>query len=307
MDSMQVSLGSTTLRNPVVLAAGTSGVLGEIGDAIDLSNIGAITTKSITAAPRVGNTPIRMTDLPQGMINAIGLANGGIDEFTQQYAPKASAIQTAVIGSIAEESIDSFVQVAEAMNGIERIPLVEVNVSCPNTADGLEFGSCTTKLSELLREVKSALPQTGMIVKLSAACGDIRPHAAAAIENGADALTLINTMPALAIDVHSKKSKISRGIGGLSGTAIHPIAVRVVHEVYSDIASKAGIPIIGTGGVSQWEDAAEFILAGATAVGIGTASFINPKTAVKIANRLPKWVASHGCKTVTELIGRVVI
>ncbi len=305
MDSMQITLGGITLRNPVVLAAGTSGVIGEISDAIDLRELGAITTKSITAEPRDGNQPIRMADLPKGMINAIGLANGGIADFATNYAPKSKKIDTTIIGSIAGDSIESYIQVAKVMNDLEGIDLVEINVSCPNTSDGLEFGSCPTKLSELLREIKPTLQTTPMIVKLSAACGDIRPHADAAIKAGADALTLINTIPAMAIDVETKKPLITRGIGGLSGPAIHPIAVRVVHEVYRDIARNANIPIIGTGGILHWEDAAEFILAGATAIGIGTASFINPSISIKIAKKLSAWVKRQGCRSITDLIGQV--
>ncbi|MBC8523469.1 dihydroorotate dehydrogenase [PVC group bacterium] len=302
---MQVEIGGIILRNPVVLAAGTSGVLGEIGDAIDLRNIGGITTKSITAEARDGNPPLRMSDLPKGMINAIGLANGGIEEFLQNHANLASKLDTTIIGSIAGDSIDSFVITAEAMDKVEGVDLIEINVSCPNTKDGLEFGSCPAQLAELLSAIKPALQTTPMIVKLSAACGDIRPHAQAAIDCGADALTLINTIPAMAIDVHTKSPLITRGVGGLSGIAIHPIAVRVVHEVYRDVAMKANIPIIGTGGVLHWEDAAEFILAGATAVGIGTASFVNPAISTKIAKKLPRWVEQQGCGSVCELIGQV--
>jgi len=305
MVKMEVEIGGITLRNPVVLAAGTSGVIGEIGDAIDLRKLGAITTKSITAEPREGNKPLRMADLSKGMINAIGLANCGMNDFVHHYATKCTNIDTTIIGSIAGDSIDSYVQVAATMQDIEGLGLVEVNVSCPNTSDGLEFGSCPEKLTELLLEVKPALQTTPMIVKLSAACGDIRPHAKAAIDAGADALTLINTIPAMGIDVETKTPLVTRGIGGLSGPAIHPIAVRVVHEVYRDVAKDANIPIIGTGGVLHWEDAAEFILAGATAIGIGTASFINPVISIKVAKKLSAWVKRQGCSPVTELVGQV--
>jgi len=306
MGFMQVKLGGVELRNPVVLAAGTSGVLGEIGDAIDLRKIGALTTKSITRDAREGNHPLRMVDLPRGMINAIGLANGGIDDFVANYAPKCKEIDTTIIGSIAGDSIEAYVNVAESMDTIQEIELIEINVSCPNTSDGLEFGNCPIKLAQLLCAIKPVLQSTSMIVKLSAACGDIRPHAEAAINSGADALTLINTLPAMAIDANTKMPHITRGIGGLSGPVIHPIAVRVVHEVYRDVASQANIPIIGTGGVLGWEDAAEFILAGATAVGIGTALFVNPAISVKIAKKLKQWVNKQGCESVNELVGQVL-
>ena len=305
MGLMQVNIGRVTLRNPVVLAAGTSGVLGEIGDAIDLEKIGALTSKSITEAAREGNQPLRMADLPSGMLNAIGLANGGIEDFIKKHAPNCKKIPTTIIGSVAGDSIDSYIKVAKAMEEIPGIDLIEINVSCPNTSDGLEFGSCPKKLTELLHAIKPNLQTTPMIVKLSANSGDIRPHAEAAINSGADALTLINTIPAMAIDVETKIPLITRGIGGLSGMAIHPVAVRVVHEVYRDVASQANIPIIGTGGVLHWKDAAEFILAGATAVGIGTALFVNPAISIQIVKKLSKWVERQGCASVNELVGQV--
>ena len=237
------------------------------------------------------------------MLNAIGLANEGIDSFVKHQAPKAATLQTAVIGSVAGDSIESYVTVASAMDSIDGIELVEINVSCPNTADGLEFGACPKQLANLLSEIRPALSKTGMIVKLSAAAGDIRPHAESAISSGADALTLINTIPALSIDVDTKQPIISRGICGYSGKEIHPIAVRIVHEVYRDVAKDADIPIIGTGGVMNWNDAAEFILAGASAVGIGTASFVDPAIAPKIAKGLAQWATRQGCSSVQDLIG----
>ncbi len=303
MADMQAKLGQTVLSNPVVLAAGTCGVMGEIGDAINLQFIGAITTKSITKEARTGNNPVRIADVPNGMINAIGLANEGIDSFIKNQASKAASLPTTVIGSVAGHTIDDYVSVASEMNAIDGIDLVEINVSCPNTNDGLEFGGCTKQLAQLLQEIKPVLPDCGMIVKLSVAAGDVRPFAEIAINSGADALTLINTIPGLAIDVNTKRPILSRGIGGLSGSEIHPVAVRVVREVFIDVAKNAGVPIIGTGGIMHWEDAAEFILAGATAVGIGTALFVQPAIATKIAMSLQTWVEQHGCSSVSELVG----
>ncbi|MDP7005437.1 MAG: dihydroorotate dehydrogenase [Phycisphaerales bacterium] len=305
MTDMQVKLGQTILRNPVVLAAGTCGVMGEIGDAINLSNIGAITTKSITKEPQIGNTPDRIHPLQNGMINAIGLANEGIDSFVENQVTKISSIDTTVIASVAGDSISSYVEVARRMDDIDGINLVEINVSCPNTDDGMEFGLCTKKLSELLTEVRQSLTRSSMIVKLSAVAGDIRPHAEVAINCGADALTLINTIPALSIDIETRKPNISRGIGGLSGAIVHPVAVRTVQNVYSDVAMNSNTPIIGTGGVMNWKDAAEFILAGATAVGIGTASFINPSISIKVVKGLTTWVRNQGCDCLTELVGAI--
>jgi dihydroorotate dehydrogenase (NAD+) catalytic subunit len=246
-----------------------------------------------------------MVTLQSGMMNAIGLANEGIDSFIENQAQRASSLDTVVIGSVAGDTIEAYVAVASAMDSIAGIDLVEINVSCPNTQDGLEFGGCPKSLTMLLNEIRPALSNSGMLVKLSAAPGDIRKHAQAAIDCGADALTLINTIPSLAIDIESRTPKLSRGIGGVSGAVIHPVAVRVVHEIYRDVAKDANIPIIGTGGVLRWEDAAEFILAGATAVGIGTASFVNPASAQNIAKKLTSWVKRQGCQSITELIGEL--
>ncbi len=303
MASMEVQLGNRVLRNPVVLAGGTCGVMGEIGDAIDLNSIGAITTKSITKESRKGNEPIRIADHHYGMMNAIGLANEGIDSFIRNQAPKAISLPTVVIGSVAGHTIDEYVAVVSAMDKAQGIELIEINVSCPNTTDGLEFGACPKQLQTLLQEIRPALQNSGMIVKLSAAAGDVRPHAATAVDCGADALTLINTIPGLAINVETKEPVLSRGIGGFSGGAIHPIAVRIVHEVYRDVTQSTSVPIIGTGGVMTWQDAAEFVLAGASAIGIGTASFVNPRIPIKVARKLQTWATLQGCNALSELVG----
>ncbi len=296
-------MGSVSIRNPIVLAAGTCGTMGEIADAINLRRVGAITTKSITVEPREGNPPHRIADLPIGMLNAIGLANEGIEAFLTTHAPKACDLNTTVIGSIAGGTIDEYTRLAAAMDAADGIDLIEVNVSCPNTDDGRHFGDNPDSLRELLTAVKAATNATPMIAKLSAAPGDIRPHAAAAIDAGADALTLINTYPAMAIDITTRKPRLTRGMGGLSGPAIHPIAVRVVREVHRDVAASAGVPIIGTGGVMSWTDAAEFILAGASAIGIGTALFVDPTIAIHVESGLRRWVADQGCQSVSELVG----
>ena len=301
MTDLSVKLGTETLRNPIILAAGTCGVMGEIKDAVDLGQIGAITTKSITHEPRIGNEPHRVADLPAGMLNAIGLANEGVESFMEHQAPKAESLNTTVIGSVAGESIEEYVNVACAMASCEHIKLIELNVSCPNTDDGLEFGASPPLLQELVTAVVESCKRP-IIVKLSASPGDISEHATAAIDAGASALTLINTIPALAIDVQTRKKKITRGVGGFSGEGIHPIAVRIVHQMYQHICKERNIPIIGTGGVTHWEDAAEFILAGATCVGIGTASYINPTISMQISTQLASWVQSQG-KALNSLVG----
>jgi dihydroorotate dehydrogenase (NAD+) catalytic subunit len=280
--------------------------MGEIRDAIDLNHIGAITTKSITKDQRIGNQPTRIVDMPFGMLNAIGLANEGIDSFMECQAPKADSLPTCVIGSIAGHTIEEYVDVAIAMDSVQGIELLEINVSCPNTKDGLEFGGHPQQLGSLLSELRPVIKNSGMIVKLSVAAGDVRPLAQCAVDHGADALTLINTIPGLAIDVETKTPLLSRGIGGYSGKEIHPIAVRVVRECYEDVTKGTETPIIGTGGVTNWQDAAEFILAGATAIGVGTALFLNPTKAVRISQKLSTWAERQGCSKVTDLVGAML-
>jgi dihydroorotate dehydrogenase (NAD+) catalytic subunit len=304
---MSVNIAGVVLRNPLIAAAGTCGYIEELPEVLDPSSLGAIVTKSITRQPREGNAPWRIVDLPRapGMLNAIGLANVGLDRFISEKLPAAVKAQTVIIGSVAGGSIDEYVAVASAFDQSGLLPAVELNVSCPNTADGLQFGEHPEKLSDLLAEVKPALKRSKMIVKLSPNVGDIVTMARAAIDAGADALTLINTVSAMAIDVETRRPRLSRGSGGLSGPAIHPIAVRMVHEVYRAVARGAGVPIIGLGGVMAWDDAAELVLAGASAVGLGTALFVDPTLPCSIARGLEKWVARHGASSIHELVGQV--
>ncbi len=305
MLDMSVDFAGEVLRNPIVAAAGTCGYVSEFAGVLDPRRIGAIVTKSITLEPREGNPPWRIIDMPRGMLNAIGLANIGLQRFMQEKLGDIRKVDTAVIASIAGQSIDDYVNVAAAFDAVDELPMVELNVSCPNTDDGLQFGEHPGKLAELLKEVRPALSKTKMIVKLSPNVGDIVAMANAAIEEGADGLTLINTVSAMAIDTATRQPRLSRATGGLSGPAIHPIAVRMVHEVYDAVARDAKVPIIGLGGVMHWRDAAELVLAGATAVGMGTALFVNPRSPIKVAGGLAKWVRRQGCASINELTGQV--
>lgn len=301
---LAVNLAGVALRTPLIAAAGTCGYIEELPGVLDPAELGAITTKSITPEAREGNPPWRMIDLPGAMLNAIGLANVGLDAFLKDKLPAAGRAGTVVIGSIAGHSIDDYVTVARAFDEAEHLPMVELNVSCPNTADGLQFGEHPGKLSELLAAVRPTLARTKMIVKLSPNVGDIVGMARAAIDAGADALTLINTVQAMAIDVETRRPRLSRGTGGLSGPAIHPIAVRMVRDVHTRLAREARIPIIGLGGVMRWQDAAELILAGASAVGVGTGLFIDPTLPRTINRDLSAWVRRQGCANVSELVGK---
>lgn len=309
MSLTAVNLAGLALRNPIIAAAGTCGYVREIADVIDPAAIGGVVTKSITREEREGNQPWRIIDLPRapGMLNAIGLANVGVDRFLKEKLPDVQSIACVVIGSIAGHSIEDYVHVAAALDQSGVLPAVELNVSCPNTSDGLQFGEHPGKLLELLGAVRPLLARTKMIVKLSPNVGDINGMARAAIDGGADALTLINTVAAMSIDPETRRPRLSRGAGGMSGPAIHAIAVRMISEVYRSAARDAGIPIIGLGGVMTWQDAAEFILAGATAVGMGTAMFVDPRLLPKVARGLEAWVAKQGCNSISELIGQVTM
>ncbi|MFG0329698.1 MAG: dihydroorotate dehydrogenase [Phycisphaerales bacterium] len=302
---LAVNLAGIPLRNPVILAAGTCGYIDEMADAIDLRSVGAVTTKSITRESREGNRPWRILDAPAGMLNAIGLANVGLERFLAEKLPRAKDCGTTIIGSIAGHSIDDYVAVASAFDERPELPAVELNVSCPNTADGLVFGEDPHELTRLLAAVRPALIHTKMFVKLSPNAPSIVKMADAAIEGGADALTLVNTFTALSIDVETRRPRIANGMAGYSGPAIHPIAVRMVHEVYRSVARDAGVPLIGLGGVMGWRDAAEFILAGASAVGVGTALFADPKVVKRINRGLDEWVKRQGAASIGDLVGRV--
>jgi dihydroorotate dehydrogenase (NAD+) catalytic subunit len=301
--SLATSLCGVELANPIVAAAGTCGYVDELADAFDLRAIGAVTTKSITRESREGNAPWRIIDLPAGMMNAIGLANVGLDRFLAEKLPRARGLPTKVIGSIAGHSVDDYLAVAAAFDAASELPIVELNVSCPNTADGLQFGEHPDSLRRLVAEVRPVLKSTRMLVKLSPNVGNIVAMAEAAIAAGADGLTIMNTMPAMAIDVERRRSRISRASGGLSGPAIHPIAVRLVHLVYRGVARDAKVPIVGLGGVMAWQDAAELMLAGATAVGMGTALFVDPRSPKRIRAGLESWAERQGVASIGELVG----
>lgn len=304
---LATTLCGVPLANPLIAAAGTCGYVRELADAFDLRSIGAVTTKSITHEVRAGNAPWRMWGIPGGMLNAIGLANVGLDRFIAEKLPQARDLGCTLIGSIAGHSIDDYLAVAHAFDAASEMPIVELNVSCPNTADGLQFGEHPEALRALLAKVRPALGRTKMLVKLSPNVGDIVAMARAAIDGGVDGLTLINTVSAMGIDVETRKPLLTRGTGGLSGTAVHAIAVRMVHQVYRGVAKDAKIPIVGLGGVSTWQDAAEFILAGASCVGIGTALFVDPRTPLAVARGLEAWVRRQGAASIGDLVGGVVL
>ncbi len=302
---LAIDLAGLRLASPLILAAGTAGYADELADAFDLSILGAVTTKSITREPREGNATWRIHPAKAGMLNAIGLANPGIDRFVDEITPRLTCVPTVVIGSIAGNAIEDYAAVAERMDAIDALPAVELNVSCPNVHGGTEFGVDPDALSELVRACRSELGRTKLLVKLSpiaVGAPGIVEVATAAVEAGADALTIANTVPAMAIDPNSRRPILSNVTGGLSGPAVHPIAVRLVHLVHRALPET---PIIGLGGVMDWDDAAELILAGATAVGLGTALFADPRTPVAITRRLSRWLDTQRLASIKDLIGAV--
>jgi len=283
--------------------SGTCGYAFEYADFLDLSTLGAFVTKSITLEERKGNQPARVVETRGGMMNAIGLANVGLRRFLDEKVPELARMPCPVIVNVAGHSFDDYTETVAAMDKLPEVKAVELNVSCPNVKDGLTFGTHPQRLRELTRAVKQVLPGKPLIVKLSPNVEDICVTASAAIEGGADALSLVNTFTAMSVDVWKKRPRLANVTGGLSGPAIKPIAVHLVSRVYRTVAKPAGVPLVGMGGVQTWADAAEFILAGASAVAIGTALFVDPATPMRVCEGLRTWCEKLGVKRLCDLVG----
>lgn len=278
-------------------------------DVLDLSRVGAVTTKSITRLPREGNPTWRIIEHRAGMLNAIGLANPGFEEYEKHVLPRAAAMPTCVIGSVAGFSIDDYTIVAAMFDewhdrGVKG---VEINVSCPNVQTGTEFEHSPQLLGELLAAVRPVVKHVPLILKLSPSSREIVALARVAANDAhrVDAITISNTIPGMAVDVRTRAPRLANVTGGFSGPGLHPVSVRLVHEVYRKVAKDAGIPLIGAGGVMTWRDAAEFILVGASAVQMGTALFADPRSPLRVIKGLARWVESQGCRNVAELVGAV--
>lgn len=305
---LAIDLAGVRLRNPVMLASGTAGYTDEMAGAMDLSRIGGLVGKSITGEAREGNPTWRIIEHRAGMLNAIGLANCGAEAYEREHAPRISACPCVVFGSIAGGSVEEYEAVARMYARVEAIPAVEVNVSCPNVHSGTQFGDDAGSLHELVVAVRAALGGKRLFVKLppvttQASGQSVTALASAALDAGADGLTIANTIPAMAIDPESRRPRLANVTGGLSGPAVHPVALRLVHVVYRAVAQERGAPIIGAGGVTGWRDAAAMLLAGASAVQVGAASFADPRAPVKIARGLTKWVRRQGARCVGDLVG----
>jgi dihydroorotate dehydrogenase (NAD+) catalytic subunit len=300
---LSINLAGLRLKNPLMTCSGTCGYAFEYADFMDLARLGAFVTKSITREERPGNEPARIVETRAGMLNAIGLANVGLRRFLDEKVPLAQKMPCPVIVNVAGHSYDDYTETCAAMNGLECIAAVELNVSCPNVKDGLTFGTNPGRLRELTRAVKDVLPRKPLIVKLSPNVEDITLTARGAIDGGADALSLINTFTAMSVDIWKRRPRLANVTGGLSGPAIKPIALHLVSRVYRTVARDAGVPIIGMGGVQYWQDAVEFILAGASAVAVGTALFIDPATPNTICDGLTEYMAKVGVERINELVG----
>src|SRR2546421_6929265 len=280
--------------------SGTCGYAFEYADFMDLSQLGAFVTKSITAEERPGNEPARIVEVRAGMLNAIGLANVGLKRFLAEKVPLLKRMPCPVIVNVAGHSFDDYTETCGAMDGLDCVAAVELNVSCPNVKDGLTFGTHPGRLKELTREVKKVLPDKPLIVKLSPNVEDVTATARATVEGGADVLSLVNTFTAMAVDIWKKKPRLANVTGGLSGPAIKPIALHLVSRVYRTVAKSAGVPIIGMGGVQYWQDAVEFLLAGSSAVAIGTALFVDPATPNKIVDGLNEYIQKQAMERVSH-------
>lgn len=297
---MRVTVAGVELRSPVIAASGTFGYGIEFEEIVSLDRIGALVTKGLSREPMAGNAAPRLIETPAGMINAIGLQNVGVQIFIAEKLPKLRRITGAVvIANVFGFTIEDCIAVIEALNDAEGIAMYELNASCPNTSHGgMVFGTDPALLHELTARCKRAAKRP-LMIKLSPNVTSVGKMAKVAEDGGADAVSLVNTFVSLAIDVETRKPRIANVTGGLSGPAIKPIAVRMVHEA----ARAVKIPVVGLGGIARAEDAVEFMLAGATAVQVGTASFADPRAVENIANGLKRWCASHEVSEVRSLTG----
>ena len=298
MADLSVKISDLQLKNPVMTASGTFGYGLEFADFVPLEEIGGIIVKGTTLEPREGNDYPRMVETPQGMLNCVGLQNKGVDYFIKHIYPQIKDIDTNMIVNVSGNSPETYAETAEKLDALEGIPAIEVNISCPNVKEGgMSFGVTCSGAASIVKAVRQHYHKT-MIVKLSPNVTDVASIARACEDEGADSVSLINTLMGMAIDIERRRPKLSIRTGGLSGPAVKPVAVRMVN----DVAKAVKIPVIGLGGISTAEDAIEFLMAGATAVQIGTANFLDPQVTIKVRDGINDWLVRHGCKSVTEII-----
>ena len=300
MIDLSVNIAGVKFNNPVIMASGTYGFGKEYGEYIDLNKLGGISVKGLTLLERKGNPPPRIAETPSGILNSVGLQNPGVQVFKQQYMPFLKGYDTRIIANIAGNTIEDYCEMAEIL-GDSGVDAIELNVSCPNVKAGcLAFGTTPQGIAEITRSVKRYCKQP-LIVKLTPNVADIKSIAKAAEDEGADAVSLINTLLGMAIDIHRKKPVLANNFGGLSGPAVKPVAVRMVYEV----ANTVNIPVIGMGGIATAEDAIEFLLAGASAIMVGTANFVDPLVPEKIINGIVEYLKQNNYNNIYSVIGKL--
>lgn len=301
MVDLNVKINNFSLRNPILTASGTFGYGLEFQDLVPLEELGGIIVKGTTLEKREGNDYPRMAETASGMLNCVGLQNKGVDYFCENIYPKLKDIDTNFIVNVSGNSPKNYAECAARIDSLDKIPAIELNISCPNVKDGgMAFGVTCEGAASVVKAVRKSYHKT-LIVKLSPNVTNISDIARACEAEGADAVSLINTLMGMAIDIEHRCPKLSIGTGGLSGPAVKPVAVRMVHDVHKAV----NIPVIGLGGIMTAEDAIEFFMAGATAVEIGTANFIVPTVTLKIKKGVASWLEHHGCKSVLDIVGVV--
>jgi dihydroorotate dehydrogenase (NAD+) catalytic subunit len=299
MADLRVNIGCLSLKNPVMTASGTFGYGLEFADFIPLDGLGGIIVKGTTLKPREGNDYPRMAETPQGMLNCVGLQNKGVDYFCEHIYPQIKEIDTNMIVNVSGSSPEDYAEYAARIDALDRIPAIELNISCPNVKDGgMAFGVTCVGAESVVKAVRERYHKT-LIVKLSPNVTNIAEIAKACEAQGADSVSLINTLMGMAIDIEKRRTLLSINTGGLSGPAVKPVALRMVWQV----AKAVKIPVVGLGGIMNARDAIEFLMAGATAIEIGTANFIDPAVTIKVRDGIDEWLDQHGCHSVSEIIG----
>ena len=301
MADLSVNIGKLGMKNPVMTASGTFGYGLEFADFVPLDQIGGIIVKGTTLVPRQGNDYPRMAETAQGMLNCVGLQNKGVDYFCEHIYPQIKDIDTNMIVNVSGSSPDDYAECAARIDALDNIPAIELNISCPNVKDGgMAFGVTCDGAASVVKAVRKRYNKT-LIVKLSPNVTNIADIARAVEAEGADSVSLINTLMGMAIDIERRQPMLSISTGGLSGPAVKPVAVRMVWQV----AKAVDIPVIGLGGISTAADAIEFFMAGASAIEIGTANFLDPTVTIKVRDGINQWLDDHGCKSLSEIVGVV--
>ncbi len=300
--NLSVNIAGVELKNPVVTASGTFGFGHEYNEFYDLSELGGIAVKGLTLKPRLGNPPPRIAETPMGILNSVGLQNPGIEKFIEEEIPFLRKFDTKIIANISGSTVEDYIAIAE-IAGNSDVDLLELNISCPNVkAGGMAFGTCPKSVEELVKKVK-AVANRPLIVKLSPNVTDITEIARAAEASGADALSLINTLLGMRIDIKTRRPILKNNMGGMSGRAVFPVAVRMINQVYRAVK----LPLIGMGGVASGNDAIEMMLAGATAVAVGTACFTDPMAPVKVRDGIIDYLKANNIENVSDLVGQVIL